>query len=370
MGLGEFSGPVDRARYAPRMIIAEFKFAPRDLALWLFSAALAFGCAPPESSSVVDAGPLADSSHDAHHAPMDASQDAETARDGSVDAPPTDGAPPACSAPFRPMVAHDMSDLGLGEDFLDWRRSVADDTHSFTRGRAVRVRTNPGEELLPACSGGPFFAGRSRLPAPVPIGRTIWYQVHQYIPSTFSFGYKYSSGDRDAARSCSQPSDGNSSLKWLVLAPDVGTARIYMNPSVARRSVDPVERNLRVVSEALHELCIARDVHLPRDRWFSLQMAVRVSAGDDGFIRLWMDGEFLVEVEGRTVGPATALIEWGLGDYWNGVPWTDGAEGRTDFWVDEIIVASDADGYDAPTGVDSGGRTYIAPCTRVADLPD
>ncbi|MEC7518871.1 MAG: hypothetical protein VYE22_03345 [Myxococcota bacterium] len=47
---------------------------------------------------------------------------------------------------------------------------------------------------------------------------------------------------------------------------------------------------------------------------------------------------------------------------------TDGAAGRTDFWIDEVIVASDAPGYDPPTGVDSEGHPYIAPCTRVADL--
>ena len=276
----------------------------------------------------------------------------------------------SCSDPFRPLLAFDFAGSMLGDDFLSWRRSVVDDVHSVGDGRAVRVRTNPGEELLPACSGGHFFAGRTRLPAPVPQGRTIWLRMYQYIPNEMSFGYKYSrgAGDEDAARACGQSPDGNAWLKWLVLAPDIGTARVYLLPTVTRRALRNDSPRIRLISEALHRPADFDGADLPRDRWFALQMAVRVSDGDDGFIRAWLDDEYLGEVTGPTTVTGASLVEWGLGDYWNGVPWTDGAPGRTDFWIDEIVVASDADGYDVPTGVDSGGRPYIASCTRVADL--
>ena len=281
-----------------------------------------------------------------------------------------DAAVTSCSDSFRPLLAYDFAGGTLGDDFLSFRRSVVDDVQSRSHGRAVRVRTNPGDELLPACSGGHFFAGRTRLPAPVPPGRTIWLRMYQYIPSELSFGYKYSrgAGDEDAARACGQSADGNVGLKWLVLAPDIGTARVYMLPSATRRALRSESPRIRLISEALHRPADFDGVDLPRDRWFALQMAVRVSNGDDGFIRAWLDDEYLGEVTGRTTVAGASLVEWGLGDYWNGVPWTDGAPGRTDFWIDEIIVASDADGYDAPTGVDSGGRPYIPSCTRVADL--
>jgi hypothetical protein len=74
-------------------------------------------------------------------------------------------------------------------------------------------------------------------------------------------------------------------------------------------------------------------------------------------------------VTGETTAAGAAIVEWGLGDYWNGVPWTDGQPGRTDFWIDEVIVATDADGYSGPSTTDSGGHAYIPSCVRVADLP-
>lgn len=339
---------------------------------------LAFlGCAPSEEGAP-DAGDARVPSSDA--APRDAGPVVMDTDAGETDAGETDAGPPAmpdagppvaCAAPFRPMVAYDGSEAALGDDFLAWRRSVYDGTHAVSRGSAVRVSTNPGDEPLPACSGGHFFAGRTALPAPVPQGRTIWFRIYQYIPSAFSFGYKYSrhAGDRDAARACGQYEDGNVSVKWLVLAPDrdFGTARIYLNTSSVRRALRSSEPRVRVISEALHR---PHDVSLdlPRDRWFALQMAVHVSDGDDGFIRAWIDDRYLGEVRGPTTVPDAPLASWGMGDYWNGVPWTDGAPGRTDFWVDEIVVASDADGYEPPTGVDSEGNAYIAPCTRVAHL--
>gem|GEM_PF-2061515 len=279
------------------------------------------------------------------------------------------GACGACPPGFRAMVARDQGGDALGDSFLDWRRSVVDDTYSVSHGRGVRVRTDPGAELLPACGGAKFYAGRTRLPEDVPPGSTIWFRVYQYIPSEFSFGYKYSSGDRDEARACSQPSDGNSRVKWLVLAPSDGTARIYFSPGSARRALRSSRPRLRIISEAAH-VPGDFDVELPRDRWFSLQVAVRVSSGDDGFMRVWLDDEFLGEVLGPTTVAGASMREWGIGDYWNGVPWTDGRPGRTDFWVDEVIVASDAPGYGAPTGVDGGGRAYIPSCMRVADLSE
>ena len=336
---------------------------------------LLLACSSPpadEGSTSTDAGPpVADA------APLDAWVE-ETPLDGgrADDAGPTEvdagpGTAECGAAPFHPMVAYDAADAGLGESFLSWRRSIVDDTHAVSHGRAIRVALDPGDEPLPACSGGHFYAGRTRLPAPVPQGHTVWFRIYQYIPSTFSFGYKYSrgAGDEDDARACGQWADGNASAKWLVLAPDpeFGTARIYLNTAATRRAVTPPSPRVRLISEALHRPHDV-DVDLPRDRWFALQIAVHVSDGDDGYIRGWIDDEYLGEVTGPTTVPGAPLLSWGMGDYWNGVPWTDGAEGRSELWVDEVVVASDADGYDAPTGVDSGGRTYIAPCTRVGDL--
>lgn len=336
---------------------------------------IALALAGCDASPEVDAG-----------APVDSALvDVDAARDAAPPPPPdaamedagpteADAGPPgACAAPFRPMRAYDGSAAVTGDGFLGWARSEWNETHSVSHGRAVRVRVDPGEEPLPACSGRHFFAGRSRLPAPVPQGHTIWFRMYQYIPSTFSFGYKYSrgAGDEPEASMCGRSPDGNLWLKWLVLAPQpmYGTARIYLMPTAARRALAHERPQVRIISEARHRAHDA-PVDLPRDRWFSLQISVYVSDGEDGVIRAWIDDQFLGEVHGRTTVEGAALGEWGMGDYWNGVPWTDFEPGRTDFWVDEIVVASDAEGYDPPTGVDPEGRTYIAPCTRVADLAE
>ncbi len=59
-----------------------------------------------------------------------------------------------------------------------------------------------------------------------------------------------------------------------------------------------------------------------------------------------------------------------MGDYWNGIPYTPtiGDSSIADFWLDEVIIASDIDGYGAPTTLDSGGRPYISPNTVAGDL--
>ncbi len=307
-------------------------------------------------------------SRDAAEVPDGDVMDGMTADAAAVDAT-VDGGSVCEGVDFTPLVA-ESGDGELGAAFLDWRRSVVDDAHALSGGRAIRVRTRPGETLLPMCDGGHFFAGRSRLPAAIPQGSTVWFRVYQYIPSTFAMAYKYSrnAGDGDAAAACDQHADGNAWLKWLVMAPDMGTARVYLMPTVRRRSLEPSDRpRIRVISEALHRPEDAM-AELPRDRWFALQMAVRVSSGEDGFIRMWIDDSFLGEVVGPTTVEDAALVQWGIGDYWNGVPWTDGEEGRTDFWNDEILVAADIEGYGAPTATDDGGRPYIPPCARVADL--
>lgn len=347
-------------------------FTPRLLAIAL----LFFASCTESNVAPGDAGPLRDGgARDASAALLDAAlADAATTDSGPVDGGQADSglpdAGPTCEAPgFRALIADDGSEAA-GEAYRSWRRSTIDDSRGWSNGRSIRTVVNPGEDALPECSGGHFFAGRTALPELIPQGHTVWMRVYHYIPSTFAFGYKYTrhaDGDEDAARACGQHADGNAWLKWLVFAPDMGTARIYLMPTVGRRALSRHEDEVRIISEALHRPFDA-EIHFPRDRWFSLQMAVRVSSGDDGFIRFWIDGDFQGEVTGPTTREGASLRQWGIGDYWNGVPWTDGEDGRSTFWTDDIIVAADIDGYGAPTGTDAEGRAIIAPCTTAATV--
>jgi hypothetical protein len=86
-----------------------------------------------------------------------------------------------------------------------------------------------------------------------------------------------------------------------------------------------------------------------------------------GYVREWINGTLVNSVAGANVSTGNSIAECGIGDYWNGVPYTDGAASLSQ-WVRELIIATDMDGYGAPNGVDSGGRTYIDPTTSVSDL--
>lgn len=269
---------------------------------------------------------------------------------------------------YKPLLSYDMSDGVAGATFLNWKKSVYDAAYSVTNGKSVKVTTSPGE-MLPTCSGNQFYAGRTIFDKEkqVPPGKTLWYRVMIYVPSTFSFGHKYSgSGDTDEAKACGQHSDGNTWIKWLVLSPTKGTGRVYLMPSGQRRLVEDRNR-VRIISEELH---LPHDVSVsfPKDKWFALQIAVKVSNGSDGFIRAWIDDNYLGEVVGKTFSAESSVYDWGIGDYWNGVPWSDNQSGRTDFWIDEIIMATDMEGYGAPTTLDSGDRPYISPDARVVDF--
>lgn len=270
---------------------------------------------------------------------------------------------------YVPLLRYDMENSAVGNSFLNWTKSVHDNSKSFSGEQSIKISTNPGG-VLPDCSGSHRFAGRTLLDENlrVPPGKTIWIRIMHYIPSSFSFGYKYGGeGDRAAAEACGQNKDGNNRVKWLVISPTNGTGRVYFNPQAYRRSLGDGSGTMRIITEFGHGLTNL-EANLPRDQWFSLQMAVKISSESDGFIRAWVNDTFLGEMNGPTMSPGSSVKDWGIGDYWNGVPWTDGKAGRTDFWIDDIIIASDLEGYGAPNTLDDGGRPYISSKTRVSDF--
>lgn len=274
---------------------------------------------------------------------------------------------------FKPLLTFDMADADTGNPFLNWTRSVYDDTHSVSNGVGVKIRTRPGNKLLPECDGSHFFAGRTKFDEDkrVTPGHTLWYRVMMYIPSTFSFGYKYGRGDNAAASACNQDADGNYWYKWLVVSPTNGTGRVYLETSTAYRSLSPDQSQIRLVPEAtqkVKDMDVDYNV-LPRDQWFALQIAIKVSSDpNEGYVRAWLNDEFLGQLNTATFDDNSSTYDWGIGNYWNGVPWTDGNAGRTEFWIDEIILATDMPGYGAPTAVDVEGHPYIPANLRVGDL--
>ena len=191
------------------------------------------------------------------------------------------------------------------------------------------------------------------------------------LPSAISAGAKVKTFDEAEAKICGKNADASyvTGNKWLVFAPNVGTLRIYNKIGWQKRQIDqPANARFAIENEAGGNA--GGSFNLPRNEWVELQFAVKVGRGTSGAAWLWANGELKSSATGiQTIGPeATGIDEWGLGDYWNGIPYTDGAPDREKFYVDEVIVATDMPGYGAPTGVDAEGNAYIDPATRVGDL--
>lgn len=235
------------------------------------------------------------------------------------------------------------------------------------QSKCIRVLTRPTN---PAVSCGTnYYAGRMNLAQNIPTGKTIWMRMKMFFPSAFSFGYTYSGGTVPNPTGDGCPviaNDGNpTGTKWLVFSPDVGTSRNYLLAPNNFRDINPTVGSGRLAMESNQSLNQSLTVLFPRDQWVTLEMACKVSNTGTGYFRAWMDGLLIGSIGGETgnqstiSASATAIKEWGLGDYWNGSPWTDGAAGRDAFYVDEVVVATDLDGYGAPEAVDSNGYPMI-----------
>lgn len=166
---------------------------------------------------------------------------------------------------------------------------------------------------------------------------------------------------------------GGSSLKWLCFLPDVSTLVTYINSSCVPRSVTgggAIRRILIETSSQSIDPIGGVDVPFPRDQWFSLQLGMKVSNTGDGWVRAWLNDQLAVErLNINTVTASdTAIRAWGIGDYWNGLPFSDGQPGRDTFYIDDIIVASDMAGYGAPDTTDAAGNPYISPDTLAGDF--
>lgn len=243
--------------------------------------------------------------------------------------------------------------------------------------RCIKVLTTPSQPGVVCGAHG--YGGRMNLPVVVPIGNTVWQRMKMYIPSAFSFGYTYGSGapSTPSGDGCGGLSaDGNpTGTKWLVYSPNNATGRIYLNAPNSLRTISQTAGTGVLALEPNPSAQQSLSIVFPRDQWFTLEMAIKVSITGTGYARAWMDGALIAE--GQVAGnknistidsTATSIKEYGLGDYFNGTPWTDGTAGRNFFYVDEVLVATDIGGYGAPTALDSNGYPMIGTSVRNRDF--
>lgn len=243
---------------------------------------------------------------------------------------------------------------------------VTTERAGVTQSKCIKVFTNPSNPSV-TC-GGHLFGGRMNLPVDIPVGKTVWQRMKMYFPSEFSLGYSYAGGTVPTAASygCGAISQdgGSQGTKWLVFSPDVGTARAYMLAPNAFRAVDAPAGG-SVTTEPNGGTTSGLSITFPRDQWVTIETAVKVSKTGAGYLRVWINGVLAGQLGGSSgthstiAAEASAIRQYGLGDYWNGAPWTDGAAGRNFFYVDEVLVATDVDGYGMPDAVDSNGYPMI-----------
>jgi hypothetical protein len=269
------------------------------------------------------------------------------------------------------LVAESFSSGSVGNTYQGKTRWTYSDTRARTGTKSGRIQLSLGQPPG-TCGGAHEFGGRLTLPTLIPEGYNVWYRAYFYLPSTMPMGYCFSGSDDADAATCGKSADGPGHTKWMVMAPDTGTARLYMNLRMPRRAMG-LNNGYHLISEAQQTEgdYINTTLVIPRDEWFCLQVHIYLSSvTNGGFIRGWMNDTYLGQHSKKTLAnSAYKLKEWGIGSYWNGVPWTDGDVSRTDmFWVDDMIVATDYPGYGAPTTQDSGGRYFIHPDATAEDV--
>lgn len=256
---------------------------------------------------------------------------------------------------------------GQTSPIFNWNTPiVSTERAGVEQSKSIRLRTRPSNPGV--LCGTNNYAGRMNLSQNIPLGNTIWLRMKMYFPSTFSFGYSYAADTVPTPTADGCPAianDGNTTgTKWLVFSPDVGTSRAYLLAPNDFRQINSAAGSGRVALE-YNAVSTSLNVSFPRDRWVTLELAMKVSNTGTGYLRAWMDGVLIGSLGGATgtvstISPSAAAVkDWGLGDYWNGSPWTDGSAGRDTFYVDEVVVATDISGFGAPTATDSNGYPMI-----------
>lgn len=177
--------------------------------------------------------------------------------------------------------------------------------------------------------------------------------------------------DNRSGTGSSYPLDGNENIKFMMLSSLDADPVNYCYIKQERRGFG---YNLGFAAISEHEnstggIDFSSQYTVPRDQWFTLQMAMKISSVSlGGYIRMWFNDNYLGELATRTCNTYKYIGRWGIGDYWNGSPWTNGTTATDSFWVDDVILATDYGPYGGILTQDSGGRLWIPPTLTYQDI--
>lgn len=287
---------------------------------------------------------------------------------------------PADIQDYTPLLTQNFEGTLVGATATEeWYNATYTDEQSKIGTRALKL-TVPSFEVgtCPTIWSDWYFGNRITLPQIVTKGHTLWMRLWLFIPDTFSWGYVWSNtaGDEAEYDACAATHglstsghDGNTSTKWLSMDPDNTNGRAYLNVPAARRvTTDPSSGHLMLVSEQSQDPTIVEDYAVPTGRWVSHQLAVHLQDDNTGWMRFWENDVLVAEkLNIQTLDVTdTGIHKAGMGNYWNGLHYTDGQPGRDAFYLDDVIFATDMPGFGAPTGRDAAGNAYI-PTTHTAE---
>jgi hypothetical protein len=221
---------------------------------------------------------------------------------------------------------------------------------------------NPG-----VTCGSAGYGGSITLPAPVPVGNTAWVRLRVFFPTNCALSHTWTSTNSGAVHGCGTASDdGNpTGTKFLAFSPNTGTSRIYTQIETSYRGAPLGFGRIQIEAGAGVD---DFSVQMPKGQWFDLEMAVLVHQSA-GFVRTWLNGVLIGERTNiRTVADGVAsIVEFRLGDYFNGTPFNDGTF-TPYFYVDDLIIATDVVGYGTPDGRDAANNPMIGAAPTLIDF--
>jgi hypothetical protein len=201
-------------------------------------------------------------------------------------------------------------------------------------------------------------------------GDHVWIRAYHYFPVGFCF-----SSDPDSGA----PEGNWGNIKWYrfefsgerrntIQIGDLGGTAIATEPTCGATAgwggmTDEYGGN---GENKAYPSASPAPAEITRGSWLALQTHIYFQSDNTGYAENWVNDTYLGRLvsvpSGATTFPTCptsgALSFIVFGDYWNGYP------GFTqDFYIDDIVITSQT-----PNTVDSGGRPYISPTTRVSDF--
>lgn len=136
--------------------------------------------------------------------------------------------------------------------------------------------------------------------------------------------------------------EGNAPLEWLFLLDLEEQTAIGAGPGMR---VVLVENQLRI-EHKFNEPDIVQNaatpITFPRDQWVEIIWEVKLSQKDKGTVKLWQDGELIVEAEGRRTLPEDLLyFQQGTKGMYSSVEFGITANPSADdlsLWVDDVKI--------------------------------